>query len=832
MKRFVSLVAAMLLYTASWAQVNLSGLVKSNDDEPLVGANVKLIENQQITTTDASGKFAFKDLKTGTYHVLVSFVGFSEQETEVALSSSKFLEIKLISTPLLGEEIIVKGSRASTNTPIAYSNVKADDYKSRNMGQDITYLMQLTPSVVTSSDGGNGVGYTSIRVRGTDANRINVTVDGIPMNDAESQGLYWVDLPDFASSVDNIQIQRGVGTSTNGAGAFGATFNLQTQNFNDKAYAEINSAAGSFNTFKNTVMVGSGLIDKHFTFDARLSSITSDGYIDRSSSNLKSYYLSGAYHTEKTIVRLVHFAGTEKTHQAWTGVPTARLNNDKAGMYEYLYNSDLNLYNPEDEANILNSGRTYNPYLYANQTDNYLQQHYQLHVAHQFNKQWSVNGALHYTYGEGYYEDLKNYAKLSKYNLPSVTVGSDSVITKVMGIPSDYVKNGQIVKTDLVRQKWMKNDFYGFVGSANYTLDKIKTTFGGGYNVYDGRHFGYVIWSRYTPLDDNQHEYYRSTGLKKDWNAYIRSEYSPIEQLTVFADLQERGISHDIKGLSDKRVDITQKHEFNFFNPKFGVSYKITDNWQAYASWGRSHREPNRNNYVDADSGKWPTAECLDDFEAGIRMAGEWWNAEINSYYMLYNNQLVLTGAINETGDAIMTNVKDSYRKGLEISAGAKPLKWMELSGCITLSKNKIKDFTEYVDDWDNGGQQSKYLGTTDLSFSPNLIWNGRVKVTPFQNFNIEALVRHVGDQYTDNTSSSARKLDAYTVTDLLFSYKILPHFAKYLTVNFMINNVLDADYISNAWVYRFYYNGVESALDGNFPQAFRNYMIGFNLRF
>ena len=830
---------------AASAQVNLSGHVQNNEGESLPGANVVLVETMAGISTDLDGNFNLRNIKQGNYHLKVTFIGYQDFEQDISLTKDQKINIALSSLSIMTEEIIVRGNRAGGKTPVAHTDIKASDFKDRNLGSDITYLMQLSPSVVTSSDAGAGVGYTSIRVRGTDLNRINVMVNGIPLNDAESHGVYWVNMPDFASTVDNIQIQRGVGTSANGAGAFGASFNFQTQGFNDKPYAEVNSAVGSFNTFKNTVMLGSGLLNKHYTFDARLSAISSDGYIDRASSDLKSYFLSGAYHNENTIVRLVTFAGHEKTYQAWYGVPKARLNNDTVGMQNYLYNSDLNLYNTKDKENIEKSGRTYNPYLYPNQTDNYTQQHYQLHVAHQFSKAFSFNTALHYTHGEGYYEELKNYASLYKYNIPEVNVGNDSILTEVMGVPADYIDNGKIVKTDLVRQKWLNNDFYGIVGSFNYVVDKLKTTVGGGYNKYDGHHYGYVTWSRFAAPTTNQYEYYRATGTKTDWNAFIRSEYSPIEQLTLFVDLQDRGIKHDISGLSDKRKDVTQSHSFNFFNPKVGLSYQINNQIQAYASWARSHREPNRNNYVDADSGKWPTSEQLDDIEAGLRVSGSWFAAEVNGFNMRYKNQLVLTGEINESGDAIMTNVKDSYRKGIELSASAKPSFWVELSGTITLSENKIKDFTEYVDNWNYWNdpkneplQLVTKLGKTDLSFSPNIVWNTRAKFIPLKNFSIEGIVRHVGNQYIDNTSNSSRQLSAYTVGDLVLSYQIFPNFMKQISLNFMINNVFNKDYISNAWVYRFSQvdsntnQRYESALDGYFPQAFRNYMVGVSLKF
>jgi iron complex outermembrane recepter protein len=837
MKRLYLLFAlAVLAIVQASAQVSLSGNVKSTEGEALPGASVVLVETSNGTITDAQGNFILRNIKPGNYHIKISFIGYYNFETSISLINNQKIEVVLNPSSVVTDEIVVNAYRAGSKTPVAHTDIKASDFKDRNLGSDITYLMQMSPSIVTSSDAGQGVGYTSIRVRGTDANRINVTINGMPLNDAESSGVYWVDLPDFASSVDNIQVQRGVGTSTNGAGAFGASFNFQTQSFQDKPYAEINSAAGSFNTFKNTVMLGTGLLNKHFNFEARLSAITSDGYIDRASSNLQSYYVAGGYLGNSSSVRIMTFGGKEKTYQAWNGVPMVRLKNDTLGMLDYLANSDLT--SKQDSINMFSSGRTYNAYWYPNQTDNYQQRHYQVLFNQNINQNLSTSLTLHYTHGEGYYEELKESAKLAKYLISNVNIGSDSILNQ-MGIDPAYTDNGNIVRSDLITQKWLNNDFYGAVATATYSTDKLKTTLGGGYSYYYGHHYGYVIWSRYAILDSNKHEWYRATGKKTDWNGFIRTEYTPFEQLTLYADLQERGIQHDMNGFTDKRKNIKQSHSFNFFNPKIGATYSFIPNIQSFISWGRSHREPNRNNYVDADSGRWPTAERLDDIEVGFRAAGEWWKVELNGYYMYYDNQLVLTGAINDTGDAIMTNVKDSYREGLELSGILKPTRWFEINGNITLSRNKIKNYTEYVDNWGSSGpaQYEKNIGKSDLSFSPNVIWNSRLKFIPVDNFAIEGLIRHVGKQYIDNSSSDARKLDAYTVTDLILTYKIFPRFMKELSLSLMINNLFSTDYISNAWVYRYYTDGSnnqpeEKALDGYFPQAFRNYMIGLSLRF
>ena len=602
---------------------------------------------------------------------------------------------------VMTEEILVSASRAGVKSPVAFTNIGREKIKNSNLGQDIPYLLNYTPSFVATSDAGNGVGYTYFRIRGTDLNRINVTINGIPMSDAESHSTYFVDIPDLAASTENVQIQRGVGNSTNGAGAFGATIDLQTSKINPEAHAGYSSSAGSFSTFRNNFSAGTGLIDGKFAVDASLSKITSAGYIDRGASDLKSFFVSGGYFTANTILKVTIFSGFEQTYQAWNGVPSVRLNNDLEGMKRY---EEDGLYTHEQTLNMINSdSRTYNLYTYKNQVDHYQQDNYQLHFSHKFSQFLNLNAAAFYTYGRGYYEQYETDQKYGDYQLAKPVIN---------GVTID--------QTDLIRRKWLDNDFYGTVFSLNYKQGNNTLTIGGGGNIYDGRHFGRVIWAKVAGDANLDYEYYRGTGLKKDGNIYARYSIQVLENLNASADLQYRSINYEIGGIDDNLRDLTQHHQFNFFNPKLGLFYSPGVNQEAYLNYSRANREPNRDNFVDADpSEKQPTYETMNDFETGYKYKSSNLMLGTNLYYMHYNNQLILTGQINNVGSPIMTNVDKSYRTGVELMAGIRFLKCLHWNLNATISRNKISDFTEYVEDWDNGGLKTNVIGTTDLAFSP-----------------------------------------------------------------------------------------------------------------
>ncbi len=814
MKRVILMLAIASIFTGAFSrQYTLSGSVTDSNGDPLTGANVVVNETYLGTATNLQGEFSFS-LDEGEYNLTISFLGYEKYEKDVNLNKDIHLNVVLKPATVLGDEVIVKATRANVNDPVAYTDVSNKEIESRNLGQDLPFLLNMTPSIVTTSDAGAGIGYTNLRIRGTSSDRINVTVNGIPLNDAESHGVYWVDLPDFATSLNNVQIQRGVGTSTNGAGAFGGTINFQTRDYNKDPYAEYKSAAGSFNTFNNSIKVGTGLLKNHFTLDARLSKITSDGYIDRASSNLKSFFVSGGYYSPKTIIRANIFSGIEKTYQAWNGVPKVRLENNTAGMMQLISDAE---YTQAEADNLLNSNsRTYNFYTYKNQTDNYQQDNYQLFFSHEISPWLNVNAALHYTYGRGYYEEKKNDQNLADYQLNPVIMGTDT-----------------ITHTDLIRRRWLDNDFYGTTYSINFHKSNLAVTFGGAWNKYDGRHFGRVIWARYSSNGEIRHEWYRNTGIKTDFNNYLKINYQVTDNIGAYGDFQYRTIDYEISGIDNDLRDISQKHYYDFLNPKFGLNYNINDKLSTYFSFGIAHREPNRDNFTDADPEKpGPTYETLRDYELGYKFKSAKLRIGINLYYMDYDNQLVLTGEINDVGNPVMTNVKKSYRTGIEFMAGIRLLKNLDWSVNATYSQNKINNFTEYVDNWDTGSQNIFRLGLTDLAFSPDLVGGSTFQFTPFDRFQIELLSKYVGKQYIDNTSSEERKLDPYFINNLAFSYDLTTKLFRTVNFNLMINNLFNVKYESNAWVYRYIYENDQRVMDGYFPQAGRNYLAAVVFNF
>ena len=702
------------------------------------------------------------------------------------------------------DEVNVNALRASEKTPMTFTNLSEEEIDQQNLGQDLPYLLSTMPSVVTTSDAGAGVGYTGFRVRGSDPTRVNVTINGIPLNDSESQGVWWVNMPDFASSIENIQIQRGVGSSTNGASAFGATINLKTDGLNTKAYALSNNTVGSFKTLKNNVEFGTGLLNGKFTFDGRLSRITSDGYIDRATSDLKSFYLSGAYYGSDEVLKGIVFSGKERTYQAWNGVPLNYLEND--------------------------SLRTFNSYTYENEVDNYGQTHYQLHYTKQLNNNSNYNLSFHYTKGAGYYEQYKASESFSDYGFSEIIIQDDT-----------------INETDLIRRKWLDNDFYGTVFSYNTSIDNMDLTFGGAWNTYTGKHYGEVIWAQYASDSELGHIYYDNDATKDDFNVYTKLNYQYNDKLSLYADLQRRTIDYTFIGFDQEGNNVEQSADFDFFNPKFGVFYHMNRNRSAYASFAVANKEPNRNDFVESSPDSRPQHETLFDTELGYKINGNKLQFGINAYYMVYENQLVLTGQINDVGAYTRTNIDYSERKGIEVEAAyviSEKLKWV---GNATFSENKIANFTEYVDNWDTWGQETIYYEDTDISFSPDLIWASTFSYQLNDHLNAQFISKYVGDQHIDNTSSQERMLEAYLVHNARLSVNINSKVFKTAKITFQANNLLEEKYSNNAWIYRFISDGYDPRPDdpyvnanseggydmaGYFPQAGRNYLLGISLGF
>jgi iron complex outermembrane recepter protein len=765
----------------------IKGKVTDTNGSPLPGASITIENTFLGVHTDSEGNYTLSALKNGVYILRFSFIGYESQIREVGLKGDTVLNIALADKSFMTEEVFVNATRAGEKTPMTYSTVSKEDISKNNIAQDIPYLLGYTPSLVVSSDAGTGVGYTNINIRGTDVKRINVTIDGIPVNDAESHGVWWVDLPDLASSADNIQIQRGVGTSTNGAGAFGATINFQSTALNKEPYAEVNSSYGSFNTSKNTINFGTGLINRKFAIDARLSKIWSDGYIDRAFSDLKSFYISGTLYGETSILKLMIFSGVEHTYQAWYGVPK----------------------------DSLATHRTFNPYNYKNETDNYWQDNYQLHYSKEINNSLHANFALHYTRGKGYYENLIQNSKFSSFNLQNAIFNSDT-----------------ITSSDFITQRWLDNDFYGFTYSLNYGKNKINTIIGGGWNQYSGNHFGDIIWADIITFNGEKYRWYEGTGNKKDLNTFLKINYSLTNSLNLYADLQLRNINYSIGGIDEYLKDVTQNHRYNFFNPKTGLIYNFNKKQKVYASFGISQREPDRGNFTDADPGKTPKPEKLFDFETGYEFHSSRFMLRGNLYYMNYADQLILTGKINNVGAAILTNVSKSYRQGIEIETGIQILKNLNWYENITISRNIIPVFVDYTDNWDTGIQDFETLKNRTISFSPSLIASSVIEYNPLKNLNLSFNTKYVGKQYIDNTQNSERMLNAYLVQNISLLYTIKNKIFKELTCQFVVNNLFDKKYETNAWVYKYNEGGSQHVLDGYFPQAGINCMFKIGLKF
>lgn len=682
------------------------------------------------------------------------------------------------------DEVLIAGVRAQKNNPVTFTNVSKEQIAPRNLGQDIPILLNYLPSVVSTTDAGNGIGYTYMRVRGTDGSRINVTLNGVPFNDSESQGTFFVNLPDFASSVESLQLQRGVGTSTNGAGAFGASLNMQTKSFQEKSYAEIANSVGSFNTRKHTLAFGTGL-HNNFEFNGRISQIASDGYVDRAATNMFGYFFNANYIYKSTQIKALFFGGKEKTYQAWYGIEDLdKLKNDRtfnpAGMY---FDADGTMR------------------FHDNETDNYWQNHFQLHWSENWSENWSSNVALHYTIGKGYFEQYKEDETLSDYYLPDFQGNSTS---------------------DLIRKRWLDNDFFGTTFTLNYKKNKTNILFGGAANRYLGKHFGEVIWTQYYVPNSNR--YYNNIGNKDDVNAYVKASQT-FGKLNLFADLQYRMVFYKANSVRFDDVNDT----FRFFNPKVGVNYQLNSKNAFYTFAGIANKEPRRDDYENGST----KSERLFDFELGWKYTTKKMIVNANAFYMRYKNQLVLTGALNDVGSPIFTNSGSSYRLGLELESTLKLGSKFTLQPNVTLSQNKNEDFFFQRD----GVLQN--LGNTSIAFSPNLVIGNALTYSPKKNLNLTILNKFVGKQYMGNIDTEKSVLKAYNAHDLNITYLWnINKGLKSILFSVLINNVLNNKYESNGYFYTydddFSNPGTITTIEGAgyFPQATRNFLVGATLTF
>lgn len=678
------------------------------------------------------------------------------------------------------EEVQVVANRATDKTPMSFSDIKSKELNKGAYGQDLPYLLSLLPGVIMTSDAGTGIGYTSLKVRGSDASRINITTNGVPLNDSESQGVFWVNMPDFSSSLQDVQVQRGVGTSSNGAGAFGATINMRTQKVRTSPYAAVDIAGGAYGTFRRGVKLGTGRIADHWAFDARLSKITSDGYVNRASVNLKSFFAQASYFNGGTLLRLVTFGGEEHTGIAWNGIDPNKI--DKLGR---RFN----------DAGMMSKNGFDGPF-YKN-TDNYDQRHYQAILTQELGNSWTLNATLHYTRGKGYTDEYRLGRKLQEYGLDTFK----------------DTDGNKVKKSDLLRQKHLDNHFYGIVASATYKGSNFDISFGGAGNMYDGKHFGFVRWIKnYSKSVPTDFRYYDNKADKDEASAFAKVNWQPAEGLNIFGDLQYRGISYKIDGISDNKDDKTGKmanlkidKTFDFFNPKAGVSYQFDALNTIYASIAVGHREPNRKAYTDAGSTGMPTSESMIDYELGYRYNGNILRGGVNLYYMDYKDQLVLDGRFSDVGQMLFSNVPDSYRMGIELQMAWTPCKYFryDLSGAF--SRNKIKEYTQAFAQYGPGENDfevvNEKMKNTDISYSPRIVMSQRMTAI-FRGFELALQTQYVGKQYLDNTQRESRSMKGYCVSNLMASYNFSLPYTKGCAVTLMVNNLFNTKYNNNAYIY------------------------------
>lgn len=789
---------------ASAQNYRISGKVTQQDAEPLSGVSVEVKGSQTWTQTDLDGYYEVR-LPQGKHTLQFRYLTSQPITRAIEVNSDLVLDIVISESTEILDEVLVNAVRAGSKSPIAHSNISKEELEKRNLGQDIPMLLNFLPSVVTTTDAGAGVGYTGIRVRGINAQSTNITINGIPYNDAESMGTFWVNLSDFASSTESMQLQRGVGTSTNGAGAFGASINVLTEAISLDPSVEIANSFGSYNTHKHTVKFSTGRLNEHFEFSGRLSNIKSDGYIDRATSNLKSYFLQGAYVDEHRLIKAVTFGGQEVTYQAWNGLEDLDLlENDRtfntAGMYT------------DADGNIQ---------FYDNEIDDYKQDHYQLHWNERITDQWSTTLGLNYTQGLGFFEQYKENQKLLQYGMDNIEIGGET-----------------ISKSDLVRRRWLDNHYYVVNANARYKEAQWDLSFGTSFSTYDGDHIGEVIWAQYMGDAPKGHRYYEGNGKKTDANIFAKATLQLNDQWQFYGDLQFRNVGYKTEGLNSDVVPMEIDETYDFFNPKAGLTYNYDPANAFYFSYARANREPSRKDFQNNTDVK---PEQLNDFEIGWRHDTSNFRINANAYYMLYNEQLVLTGGLDTTGNPIRTNSGESYRLGLEIEAALRIASQWQIQPSVTFSSNKNKK-TVIERDGDIVD-----LGETNISFSPGLVASNALVFQPNESFQISLLSKYVGEQYMGNTDSDTSKLEAYFVNDLNVTYEWKfasrnesqkKPFIKSILFSGLVNNIFNEKYISNGFYYTFdddytdpnKVTTIEGA--GYFPQATTNFLVGATLKF
>ena len=796
-----NILLALLLGAFTWsanAQHALQGTITDEADQPLPWVAVGIGDLGYGTTTDERGAFRLDGLRPGPVRLRAVLVGHAAIDTLVDPATTGMLSLRMPHSTHQIRAVEVTALRAGDGSPYATSKVPRERIERINTAVDIPVLLDQQPSVVTTTDAGTGIGYTGLRIRGSDATRINVTVNGVPINDAESQAVFWVNMPDLASSAEDIEVQRGAGSSTNGPGAFGASINMRTSKVAEKAFGELGAVGGSYNTQRYTARFGTGLLPAkeggaRFSLDGRLSTVTSDGYIDRATADLKSYFVQGAWVGRTRSLRAITFGGRERTYQAWNGVPRE----------------------------VLDTNRTWNEYTYEDQVDDYRQTHYQLLFDQRIGNDATLNITAFRVLGNGFFEQYREEDDMAFYGITPAVINGDTLST-----------------TDLVRRRWLDNTLDGVNASFERRIGAHRWVVGGSYSVYDGDHFGEVIWARYSGSRDKDDRYYANDSRKTDANAYGKLTYALTPRIDLFGDVQVRNVTHDFLGYDGDLRNVTQSVAFTFFNPKVGLSWKVDEHHRVYGSAAIANREPNRDDLTETSPESRPTSERMLDIELGFERRAARMVAGVNAYYMDYRDQLVLTGELNDVGYALRTNVPGSYRAGVELTWAAQLTRSLTWRANATVSRNKVRDFTAYVDDFDNGGQQTIVLGETDLAFSPDLIagselgwrfWNDAVR----GNAEVTLVTKYVGRQYLDNTSNADRAIEPFLVNDLRFNAALTGlKGLKRVDLNITVRNLFSELYENNGWVYSYIAGGTRTDLVNLFPQAPLNVLGGVTVRF
>ncbi len=782
MKILYTLIAAML-GLAAHAQTRLGGTISSEGDEPLVGVSLVVGDEQRFgTTTDREGRYSIGGLRPGAIRMRLTYVGYLPVDTLLHLEEGdNTFSLGMQPNVVLMREAEVTALRAGDRAPFAVSKVSREELERINTGVDLPVLLDQQAGVVTTTDAGTGIGYTGLRIRGSDATRINVTLNGVPINDPESQAVFWVNMPDLASGLEDIEIQRGVGTSTNGPGAFGASINMRSAAIQREAFGEISAFGGSFNTQRYNARFGTGLINERFSIDGRLSSITSDGYIDRATADLKSYQFQAAWLGTKRSLRFFTMSGREVTYQAWEGVPQE----------------------------VIDTNRTFNPYTYDNQVDDYRQTHYQLLFDQQLGDNATFNITLFRVLGAGYFEQFREDDDLSNYGIAPINVGDTTILN-----------------SDLIRRRWLDNTMDGVNVSLERRMGAHRLVLGGSYSNYNNDHFGEVIWARWAGESDIRERYYDNNGTKTDANAFAKFSYTMNDRVELFADAQVRSASHAFLGFNNDLENVTQEASWTFFNPKGGVQWKAHEGGRVYASVAMGNREPNRSDLIESSPQSRPRPERMLDYEAGYERRSGRLSAGVNLYYMDYTDQLVLTGELNDVGYALRTNVAESYRAGVELTWAAQLSRKLVWRANAAFSRNRIQNFTEFVDDYDAGGQQENVIGGTDIAFSPAIVAGSELAFRFWDNAekgrgDVAFVTKYVGEQYLDNTASRDRMLDPFLVNDLRLNVSLLGlKGMRSVDLNITVRNLFSELYENNGWVYSFIADGARQDLVGLFPQA------------